>query len=161
MKIETTRFGSLTVEPDARVYFPEGLLGFSAYREYVMVPGAPPGEGEPSLVAWLQSCQVPELAFAVCPADALVRDYCGSVLADRARPADLATIDLDGLDEDAEVYLIVHRHRKGLMANLRGPVVVNAAARLAKQLVLNDERVPLRYQVPAPAARREVVRQAS
>jgi flagellar assembly factor FliW len=143
MNVETTRFGTLTVTPDARIYFPEGLLGFGAYREYVTVPVGP----APGPLMWLQSCQMPELAFVICRAEAIVRDYGAAVLNARARADDLAAIELAGVDE-AAVYLVVHRDRGGLVANLRGPLVVNRERRLGKQLVINDERVPLRYTLP-------------
>jgi len=137
MEVETTRFGTLTLGEEARVYFPEGLLGFSAYREYVMVPAG--ASGGP--LVWLQSCQVPELAFAVCRAEALVRGYRVEVRAEDLAVAELTTPD------DAAVYLIIHRERGDVVANLRGPLVINEKRRLGKQVVINNERVPLRFRV--------------
>lgn len=150
MEVETTRFGTVAVDPLRRVFFPEGLLGFGAYREFVFVPPGP----EPGPLIWLQSCQAPELAFAVCRSDTLVRDYAASVLAHRVHAADLAGVEAESID-DVTVYLIVHRDATGLVANLRGPLIVNPARGLARQLVLNDERVPLRHRIalrPAPVA---------
>jgi len=145
MEVETTRFGTLSLGEEARVYFPEGLLGFSAYREYVMVPAS--ASGGP--LVWLQSCQAPELAFAVCRAEALVRGYQVQV-----QTQDLAVAELSA-PEDAAVYLIVHRERGDVVANLRGPLVINEKRHLGKQVVINDESVPLRHCVRAAKRARE------
>jgi len=140
MQVETTRFGTLDVGEEARVYFPEGLLGFGSYREYVMVPASAAG-GNGGPLVWLQSCQAPELAFAVCRAEAIVRDYRLEVRAEDLAAAELASPD------DATVYLIIHRDRGDLVANLRGPLVINATRRLGSQIVINDARVPLRHRI--------------
>lgn len=137
MEVETTRFGRLSVAEEARVYFPEGLLGFGSYREYVLLPATT--EGGP--LYWLQSCQAPELAFAVCRAEAIVPGY-----RVKLPPEELAAVE-SAEPGEVGVFLIVHRDRGDLVANLRGPVIINPRKRLGKQVVINDARVPLRYRI--------------
>lgn len=36
MKIETTRFGTLEVDPEQIIDFPEGILGFEDYHQFVI-----------------------------------------------------------------------------------------------------------------------------
>ena len=70
MKVETTRFGTLDVDEKKIVYFTQPILGFSECQKYIIVEG--PGEGK---VWWLQSCEVPELAFIVMDPMQVVPDY--------------------------------------------------------------------------------------
>ena len=97
MDVETTRFGRMTVADEAQVYFPEGLLGFGSFREYVLIPANEAG----GPILWLQSCQTPDLAFALCPADALLSDYRLAV-----EPADLAALEV-AAPAAAAVYFVV------------------------------------------------------
>ena len=46
--------------------------------------------------------------------------------------------------EHAEVFVIVNKNGNTLTGNLQGPLVVNVAKRLGKQLVLSDRRFTTR-----------------
>ena len=50
MKIHTTRFASIEIEPDDILFFRNGLLGFEDCRHWVLLADA-----DNSAVAWLQS----------------------------------------------------------------------------------------------------------
>ncbi|HPN14197.1 MAG TPA: hypothetical protein PLA65_19220 [Spirochaetota bacterium] len=39
MQLETARFGSLEVAPDAVITFTQPILGFQDYRRFVVLPG--------------------------------------------------------------------------------------------------------------------------
>jgi flagellar assembly factor FliW len=163
MDVQTTRFGTIAVAEEQQVYFPEGLLGFSAFREFVLIPAnggstgclddPAKGTGQGGPIVWLQSRQTPELAFALCPAEVLLADH-----RIEARADDLAGIELASPD-GAAVYFIVYRDREGLIANLRGPILINRDRRLGKQYVINDRHVPLRHRVPLRRPAREPVLQ--
>jgi flagellar assembly factor FliW len=62
VEIVTQRFGSLTVPMDMLVHFPEGLPGFEMVTNYVLLPVR---KG----VAWLQSADIPALAFLMVDAE--------------------------------------------------------------------------------------------
>jgi len=139
VKIETTRFGAIEIDDSQRVEFPEGILGFSRFRRYALVPHA---GGE--TLWWLQSTEVKELAFLVCNPMMFMPDY--EVCLTRQ---DLAAIGAETV-ESCDVWVILNvSAREGVItANLKGPIVINRESRLAKQLVLEDER----YGVRVPLA---------
>ena len=58
MQIETSRFGTLTIEADAIVLFPDGIVGFPQQRHWVLLR-----ESESQTLGWLQSVNDPELAL--------------------------------------------------------------------------------------------------
>lgn len=143
MKVQTTRFGELEVSPEDLITFPEGLLGFHRYKEYVLIQVA-----ETSPLLWLQSVQVPELAFVIANPQLFRPDYRVQVKEDDLKSIQLAEV------ARGEVYVILNRVDGELTANLQGPLVINPDTRLAKQLVLNDKRFPVRYPLGIRSSRR-------
>lgn len=141
MKTETTRFGTIEVDDAQRLEFPEGILGFSRFRRYALIPH---GEGE--MLWWLQSTEVKELAFLVCNPLMLVPDY--EVAVTRK---DLELIGAETI-EHCEVWVIlnVSAEEALITANLKGPLVANRESRLARQLVLEDERYGVRVPLAGP-----------
>src|SRR3954469_24240548 len=58
MQIQTSRFGSVAIEADDVLNFPEGLLGFNELRRFVLLD-----DPTDEIFAWLQSCEDPGIAF--------------------------------------------------------------------------------------------------
>ena len=60
MIIETSRFGRVELKNEDLLTFPEGLLGFSDLRKFVLLD-----DPSDDIFAWLQSCESPAIAFPV------------------------------------------------------------------------------------------------
>jgi flagellar assembly factor FliW len=128
-RVKTTRFGEIEVRDEDRLEFPEGILGFAPLTRYCL--HQPEGLG---LFWWLQSEQVPELAFVVCDPRIFKPDYQIEV-----GKQDLDLIALSDPQDASILVILSHPQEPRLMtANLLGPLVVNRHARLARQLVLNN-----------------------
>jgi flagellar assembly factor FliW len=134
MIIKTSRFGGIEVDDQRFLNFPKGLLGFPDDREYALIQ-----TGENSAFYWMQAVHRPELAFVVCDPRLFVPDYRVAIKAD-----DLAQI---GLVEKngSQIFVIVNKVDEMLTGNLQGPLVINVATRIGKQLVLSDKRYSTRY----------------
>jgi flagellar assembly factor FliW len=153
MNITTTRFGNLDVDPARVIRFPKGLLGFPNYSDYVLLESGDPSQ--PNVECnfwWLQSVDLPELAFVVTDPTLFVSTYKVPIHAEQMQGLGIKTLD------DAQVLVIVNKRDHALTGNLQGPLVVNVEHRLGEQLVLSDRRfttrVPLmelRAQAPAAA----------
>ncbi|MEM1108308.1 MAG: flagellar assembly protein FliW [Planctomycetota bacterium] len=154
MKIQTTRFGEVEVEDSRVISFPKGLLGFPKYRDYVLIEsGDQTRPEEESNFWWLQSVDLPELAFVVTDPTLFVSTYKVPI-----HPEQMLGLGLSSID-DAQVFVIVNKRGHVLTGNLQGPLVVNVGSRCGEQLVLSDRRfttrVPLieiQQQQEAPAA---------
>ena len=70
MNIKTTRFGRLDIEGKRVIHFPDGLLGFPEYKNYFIIEHKP---GSP--FSWLQSVDVPGLAFVMTDPFLVKTDY--------------------------------------------------------------------------------------
>lgn len=136
MLIETTRFGQIEVDGDRLITFKEGVLGFPDCKRYALIQ-----TGVDPVFFWLQSVDVPSLAFVVCDPLAFVPDYQVPIRAD-----DVAVLGMSDLT-DSQVLVIVNRQDGYLTANLMGPLVIGASSRLGKQLVLSDKRYSTRRRL--------------
>ncbi|MCK4872230.1 MAG: flagellar assembly protein FliW [Phycisphaerales bacterium] len=147
MNVETTRFGTVEIEDDRVITFPNGLLGFAAYRRFCLL--RPNDDG---VFFWLQSLEEPSLAFVVTDPSVFVPDYVVPI-----RPEQMQSLGLRSID-DAQVLVIVNKQDDHLTGNLQGPVIVSTISRLGEQLVLAEKRWTTRHtlvelsQVPQAAS---------
>jgi flagellar assembly factor FliW len=143
MKVETTRFGPLEIADSEVLEFPEGLIGFENCTRYAIVDRQ---EGKP--IWWLQSLDLPAVAFILTdPAD-VVPQYRPEIGA-----SDLEELDLGSLDEaELHVMLVVAKETKTITANLLGPLVINPRTRLGKQVVLYNSSYSPAHRLIQPAA---------
>ncbi|MGE5537904.1 MAG: flagellar assembly protein FliW [Gemmatimonas sp.] len=134
-----SRFGTIVVAADARITFPQGLLGFSDFHAFGL---APLPEGKHPQFRVLQSLEDASLAFLVAP---LSLDS-GALAAEDVAEA-CATLGI--AREDLAVLLIVTVRREGASAqvsvNLRAPVFVDSRRRAARQYVLPNARYAIRH----------------
>lgn len=132
VKIQTTRFGELEVERDAFIDIVAGLIGFPNAHKFVLLDYTPP-------FSWLQSTEMPELAFVVVNAVEFGDNYNFEL------PRSDRTLDIDEGDEIAIFNLVSIRPDPSMSTvNLKAPVVVNLKNRKGRQIILDDPRFPTR-----------------
>ena len=135
MNIVTTRFGLIQVQESDLFRIPDGLVGFRAFTQFVLISD-PVSAG----LTWLQSATAAELAFGLIAPPLAIGDYRIEL-----RPGDRAALELDE-ERSALTYVILNRGEGGgLTANLQGPLVFNPLRRLGRQLVLTSSRYAVRY----------------
>jgi len=127
MQIASTRFGTIEIRDDAVLEFPEGLPGLRGER-WAFVAG-----GDDSPFFWLHSVEHPDVAVPVTSPWLFISDYEVRVSEDEARRLDL--------NDPSDAYIVcVVRATENIAdftINLAGPVIINAGARVGRQ-VLND-----------------------
>ncbi|MDG2185443.1 MAG: flagellar assembly protein FliW [Mariniblastus sp.] len=137
MKIHTTRFGAIDIEPDDILFFRNGLLGFEDCRHWVLL-----ADSDNTAVGWLQSMQHSDVAMPVVSPRRFVEDY-----QVRLETADVEVLQLTAV-EQAFVLGIVSRDNDKLTVNLRAPLVINLDRRIGSQVVTVDNQ-PLQYDLAA------------
>ncbi|MCC7202950.1 MAG: flagellar assembly protein FliW [Nitrospirae bacterium] len=141
MKLCTTRFGEIDIDENKIMIFHSGLLGFPDVKRYVLLnhmnnPDVP--------FKWLQAVDDPDLVFVVIDPLLFSYDYVRDIEEHNVRELNIAGTD----DLCIIVIVTIPNELPELMtANLQGPLIVNLRTREAKQIVLLDERYPLRYPV--------------
>lgn len=147
MVIETSRFGRVELNQDDVLTFAEGLLGFSDLRKFVLLD-----DPSDEIFAWLQSCEVASIAFPVLEPELFATNYRVNLT-----KSDMEALKLPALDK-ARFFTIVTipEDPTQMTANLKAPIVVNAAAKIARQCVLQDNNLAIREPIFAKLQQRVV-----
>jgi len=135
VKINTTRFGILEVEKKDIITFKDGILGFENLKRFFVVD-----PGDQTLILWLQSTEDKAVAFPIIEPKIFDPNYTVKLL-----PAELNSISLDNL-QDACIYtvLTIPKQVTEMSANLKAPVVINNRTKIARQIVLQDNKLEVR-----------------
>lgn len=138
MKILTSRFGELEVDKKDIITFNEGPLGFDNLKKFFVVD-----PGDQTLILWLQSIDDEKVAFPIIEPKIFRPDYSVKLL-----PAELASLKIESLSE-ASVYTIltIPQTVTDMTANLKAPIIINNATKSARQIVLQDNKLEVRFEM--------------
>ncbi len=138
MLIHTTRFGNVEINEKDIIKFPEGLLGFNDLRNFVLLD-----DPTDDIFAWLQSCELAEVAFPVLEPDLFKTSFHVNL-----GKRDLESLNMENMNR-ARVYCIVTipDDPTQMTANLKAPVIINIPARIARQCVLQDNDLAIRHNI--------------
>ncbi len=140
MQISTTRFGTLCVDVDDLMHFPQGIVGFEDCRHWVLL-----ADPTNNAVGWLQSAERPATALAVVSPRRFVDDY--RIRVSRGQLACLALSERDRF----YALCVISKQDGSCVMNLRAPILVNLDRRLGCQVITSDEQ-PLQMALTTAAA---------
>lgn len=124
MSFETSRFGSLEVEEDKIINFPNGLLGFPEIKRYILM------DYKDTPLKWLQAVDDPDIAFIVMEPTILSPDYSIKLDATARQCLQLEN------DNDLAVLVIIRVEGEKVIANFQGPILLNASLMRGMQVVI-------------------------
>jgi len=138
VKINTTRFGELIVDKKDFIKFEDGILGFEHLKKFFIVD-----PGDQTLILWLQSATDPSTAFPIIEPKIFNPNYVVKLL-----PAELASLKLESL-QDATIYTIltIPSDISQMSANLKAPIAINNQTKMARQIVLQDSKLEVRFEM--------------
>jgi flagellar assembly factor FliW len=143
MEVQTTRFGPIQITADDLIRFPEGLPGFEECRDWVLL-----ADGRNAALAWLQSAERPEVAFAVVSPRRHVPGYRLHVARQELEPLEFESL------QAARVLAIVGKSARSITLNLKAPVVINLDRRLGRQVIANGE-LSVQHELQSTVAARK------
>ncbi len=132
MKLETKPFGKIEIDERQRINFPSGILGFEHVKEYALL------NAKQWPFYWLQSVEVPDLAFILIDPKIIRPDYKADI--DGNDYSDIFPESIE--EENMLIFAIVTipEDQKKMSANLQGPVIINREKRIGKQYIsINPE----------------------
>ena len=135
LTVDTLIRGTIDVPLSSVLTFVNPLLGFEHLRRFIIY------QTDTGPLYWLQSVEDKRAAFC------LLAPFKAGLDPDmQISLGDAATIGADQV-ADIEVYTIVVLDRDPALTrtNLAAPILVNHAAGLATQLVLEDKKLPVRF----------------
>lgn len=139
MQVVTKKFGTVEVDPSQVLTFPEGLIGFPGYREFVVMDFEVKGDS----VRWLQSAEEPELGFVTMLPQAAFSgydpEYCEQ---------DLLPLDVESPDDLIVLSVVtVPKNIRHMTANLQAPLLINPKKRVGKQVIVASTEYTTRHNV--------------
>lgn len=157
MLIQTSRFGDIEINETDQINFPEGLLGFSELKSFVLLD-----DPDDDIFAWLQSIENSRVAFPVLEPELFADGYKVNL-----GKRDMGALNITSMDK-VRVYSIITipEDPTNMTANLKAPIIINIPERLASQCVLQDNDLPIREMIftklqqrfvqPTPSLAREM-----
>lgn len=140
MNISTKLFGEINVNPEKLITFPDGIIGFSDLKSFLLIHDE---EKINSHISWLQSIEEP--AFALPVIDPLkVEESYNPVVEDEflSKLGELKPENMLVL-----VTITVPSDITKMTVNLKAPIVINADENKAAQIIVDDEAYAVKYPI--------------
>ena len=124
INFSTSRFGVLEAEEEKIINFPDGLVGFSDLKRFILI------DHKDTPLKWLQSVDDPDIAFIVASPDIIAAEY--SIDLDRTVKKYLQLEN----ENDLVVLVIMRVSGEDVIANFQGPLIINANNMKGVQIIL-------------------------
>jgi flagellar assembly factor FliW len=134
-----TRFGAIDFLDEDVVSFPDGLIGFSWLKSFVLLSHKPD-----SPFRWLQSVDEPAIAFLLTDPNAYLESFSPEIT-----PTDVKALRLSPTTAHL-VYTtasIPGGEIEEMTLNLAAPIVLNLEERIGRQVVLEGDAYNIRHRV--------------
>ncbi|MBN2738561.1 MAG: flagellar assembly protein FliW [Spirochaetales bacterium] len=137
MKVETKAYGFIDVDARQKINFPQGILGFENFHEFVLI------DAKQQPFFWLQSIEVVDISFLLINPKIFRSDYEVEVDDD-----ELTEIHIES-EEDILVLAIVTipENTSKMTANLQGPIIINKRTREARQSIHKNSKWKTRHVI--------------
>ncbi len=137
MRVLTKPYGTIDVDERQRILFPFGILGFEKMKEYVLL------DALQQPFYWLQSLEVPEIAFVLINPIIFRPDYTPDV-----PDVDLEEIGIE-TTEDLLCFSIVTipEVQTQMTANLQGPLLINKKKKVGRQSISTNPKWNVRHRI--------------
>ena len=138
MLLKTRCFGEVEIKKEEIIKFTQPIVGFDEYKQYILMKNK---SIFPTF--WLQSVDNPALAFPVVSPFVIDENY--SI---KLNVYDFEDINLKEFNDVIILTLLVVPQDLSLIrTNLRAPIIYNPMKKLAKQIVLQEEKYPIHFYV--------------
>lgn len=129
MKINTKYHGEIEIDENNIIHFRQGIPSFLEEKQFYILPFT---DDTPFFI--MQSVKTPGLAFVVVSPFEFFQDY-SIKLSDSV----IEQLEIEK-QEDVAIFsiLTIQEPFEKTTANLQGPIVINHAKKLGKQVILND-----------------------
>ena len=141
MKIETKIFGEIEISEEKIVTFQDGIIGFPEMKRFALLHDEERGAG--AGIRFLQSLDEPGFAMPVMDPLVVKPDYDPEVDDELLKNIG----DLQPEELLVMVTVTVPKDIKQMSVNLKGPIVINAAQRLATQVIVEGDEYLVKFPI--------------
>ncbi|MFW6309375.1 MAG: flagellar assembly protein FliW [bacterium] len=148
MEIMTRDFGEIEINKEDIIEFPQALPGFPEQTDFVLLPLK---EESPFII--MQSVQEPQLAFITIDPGEIVKDYEFDIGENVEK-----LLKIEKREQVGVLNIVtIKNSMEDMTVNLAAPLVINFEKNLAKQVILNNDKYPVRYKVFDKESQKEKV----
>lgn len=139
MVAETKFFGTIDIEDDKIINFPNGIIGFENLKNFALIYDSE--REERSKISWLQSMEEPLMVLPVINPLDLMESYTPTI------EDELMKTIGDPADADLLIFvtLSIPSDVTQMTANLKGPFIINTVDRKAMQVIVENQEYPVKF----------------
>ncbi len=139
MVAETKFFGTIDIEDDKIINFPNGIIGFENLTKFALIYDSE--REERSKISWLQSMEEPLMVLPVINPLDLMETYTPTIedelMKNIGNPADADLLIFVTLSIPSDI--------EKMTANLKAPLIVNTVERKAMQVIVENQEYPVKF----------------
>lgn len=139
MVAETKFFGTIDIEDDKIINFPNGIIGFENLKNFALIYDSE--REERSKISWLQSMDEPLMVLPVINPLDLMEKYTPTIedelMKNIGDPADADLLIFVTLSIPSDLTLMT--------ANLKAPFIINTVDRKAMQVIVENQEYPVKF----------------
>lgn len=137
MRVVTKAYGPVEVDERQKIFFPHGILGFEKLNSYVLL------DALQQPFYWLQSMEVPEVAFVLINPRIFRSDYTLEVPQE-----ELTEIGIDDPGKILDLAIVtIPDNPMEMTANLQGPIIINKETRVGRQSISSNPQWKVRHPI--------------
>lgn len=139
MVAETKFFGTIDIEDDKIINFPNGIIGFEDLKNFALIYDSE--REERSKISWLQSMEEPLMVLPVINPLDLMDNYTPTIedelMKNIGDPADADLLIFVTLSIPSDLTMMT--------ANLKAPFIINTVERKAMQVIVENSEYPVKF----------------
>lgn len=139
MVAETKFFGTIDIEDDKIINFPNGIIGFENLKNFALIYDSE--REERSKISWLQSMEEPLMVLPVINPIDLMDAYTPTIedelMKNIGDPADADLLIFVTLSIPSDIEMMT--------ANLKAPFIINTVERKAMQVIVENAEYPVKF----------------
>lgn len=141
MVVKTKFFGEVELDDNKILDFPNGIIGFENYKKYAILFDEE--DKSETRISWLQSLDEAALALPIVDPLAIVKEYAPMLEDELLKPLG------DPADEDLLflLALTVPSDMTKVTANMKAPIIIDAAKKKGVQLIVDNADYPVKFNV--------------
>lgn len=141
MVAETKFFGTIDIEEEKIIHFPNGIIGFENLNNFALIFDSE--RDERSKISWLQSMEEPLMVLPVINPIDITEEYAPLIEDELMKNI--------GDPADADILIFVSMSIPSdltkMTANLRAPFIINTVTREAMQIIVENSDYEIKYNV--------------
>lgn len=139
MVAETKFFGTIDIEDEKIINFPNGIIGFENLKNFALIYDSE--REERSKISWLQSMEEPLMVLPVINPLDLMDNYTPTIedelMKNIGDPADVDLLIFVTLSIPSDIEMMT--------ANLKAPFIINTVERKAMQVIVENAEYPVKF----------------